>query len=420
MDKNSVFNLTVCIIGIAILLIHSIDFILKKDKRDDENRLFAFIVFTGVHFATYLIFTLLKDTCKSDPFIMGFYTTFYIMNNIEVLLLFLYTLSYIPMSKKVKDISSIVVFSLFVIYVILDLINIPAGIFFYAEGGKYMRAGTMFFSQLYQFVAFAVVFLLAVFNKKTNMSEKIAFTAYCLLPLIAIVIQNFLEGYAIAYLSIIVSIEMLFLFVNVKKNIALAEEERRNKEAEVKIMMSQIQPHFLYNTLASISTLIAIDPDKAQKALDDFTEYLRLNLSSLTDTSLIPFSIELKHVQTYLSLEKMRFDERLNVIYDIKTEDFLVPPLSIQPLVENAVKHGIIKKIEGGNIWIKTYETPRAYIIEIKDDGVGFDTSLYSSEDHKHVGMNNVRTRLSSMCHGELEITSEIDKGTTTVVTLYK
>ena len=93
-----------------------------------------------------------------------------------------------------------------------------------------------------------------------------------------------------------------------------------------------------------------MDPIKAQGALDDFTEYLRHNISSLTETRLIPFEAELKHIQIYLSLEKLRFNDRIQVEYDIKTKNFNVPPLSIQPLVENALKHGVLKRIEG-DIW---------------------------------------------------------------------
>ena len=420
MDSKSAFNATVCIIGIALLLIHTINISLKKNRRKDENYLLFFIIFTAIHFATYLAFTLIKIHHTSDNMIIAFYTIFYIMNNFELLLLFVYAISYIPIKKKTANILFIVSIVLYNIYVALDIANIFNHMFFYSVNGVYTRAKLMFLSQGYQFVALAVVFIITVLNKKLNLTQKIAFSFYCLLPLVAIVLQNLLPGYAIAYLSIVISIEILFLFVNVRKNVELANEAKRSKEAEIKLMMSQIQPHFIYNTLASISTLIKIDPDKAQKALDEFTEYLRANLSSLTKTGLINFKEELRHVETYLSLEKMRFDERLSVNYDIKVVDFLVPPLSIQPLVENAVKHGILQKLEGGTISIKTYEDEKAYYVEIEDDGVGFDLNNLDPTDNNHIGLNNVKYRLSSMCNGELNINSVIDKGTTMVVTFNK
>ena len=420
MDVKSTFNAAVCIIGIALFLIHSVDLFIKKDKRKDEKRLLAFIVFTMFHFATYLTFTLVKANYTSDPLIISFYTAFFIMNNIELLFLFNYTLSYIPIEKKHRRISYIVNSVIFTAFVALDIINIFNHMFFYSNHGVYTRAKFMILSQGYQLIAFATVFILAIFNKKLNVTEKVSFALYCILPLFAIVLQNLLPGYAVAYLSIIISLEILFLFVNVKKNMQLINEARKTKEAEVKLMVSQIQPHFIYNTLSSISTLIKIDPEKAQKGLDNFTEYLRANLSSISETGLTSFENELRHIETYLSLEKMRFDERLNIVLDIKVKDFQVPPLTIQPLVENAVKHGVLQRIEGGTITLKTYEIEEAYVVEIIDDGIGFDTNDPSYKGKEHVGLNNVKYRLSTMCRGELTIDSVLDKGTTMVVKFYK
>ena len=184
--------------------------------------------------------------------------------------------------------------------------------------------------------------------------------------------------------------------------------------------MSQIQPHFIYNSLSSISTLIEIDPKKAQKALDDFTSYLRHNLSSLTEKKLIPFEDELKHIETYVSLEKVRFGDRVKVIYDIKVKDFAVPTLSIQPIVENAIKHGILKKVDGGTVTFKTYETKDSYVVEVKDDGVGFDIAEIDFTRNQHVGLNNIKSRLKAMSSGELTIRSQRGKFTVVTVTFNK
>ena len=414
MENNSVFNATVCIIGIAIFLIHIINILIKKNRRKDENYLLAFLSFTAFHFAVYLTFTFLKDTVKNEAFIVSFYTTFYIFNNIELLLLFLYTLCYVKMEKGPRKALSIVNYVLFGIFVVSDLVNVFTGIYFTGTGGVYNRTmPTMFISQGYQLVMFIIVFIITVFHRKLLLREKIAFAVYCLLPLVAIILQDVFKGYAIAYASIIISIEVLFFFVNVSKNIQIVEEQEKNKEAQIRVMMSQIQPHFIYNSLSSISTLISIDPKKAQKALDNFTEYLRHNFSSLTESRLISFEDELKHVETYLALEKIRFDNRLSVVYEIQTKNFVVPPLSVQPIVENAVKHGILKKVEGGTILIRSYKQNNYYIVEIKDDGVGFSLGDIDFNDNSHIGINNIRSRLKNMCDGSVEIQSEIGRGTT-------
>ena len=420
MDSKNIFNITVCAVGSIFLFIHILNLLLKKNRRKDENNLLVAFIFTAAHLIGYLAFTLVKLNYTSDALIMSVYSLFYLANNLEALLLVIYTLSYVNVSQDVKRAVLLINLAVFGLFAILDVINLFTPIFFTSVNGVYTRAQYMLASQIYQFLAFVFVFSLTVLNKNTNKTEKIAFSVYCFLPLVAIILQDIFAGYAIAYLSIVVSIEILFMFVNVQKNMDLVNESKKTKEAEVRLMMSQIQPHFIYNTLSSISTLIKIDPDKAQAGLDSFTEYLRSNLSAISETGLIPFSDELKHIRTYLSLEKMRFEDRLNVVYQIKTRNFSIPPLSIQPLVENAVKHGIMKKIDGGTVTIKTTEDDLAYCVEISDNGVGFDINKLDNSGNKHIGLKNVSYRLSTMCHGEMMIHSEIDKGTTVMVIFYK
>ena len=418
--KNSyIFNASVCIIGILIFIVHIISIILKKNKRKDEICLLDFFIFSILHFSIYLTFTFIRMSYSSNGFIIAFYTSFYIMNNIELLLLFRYMKNYTKLPNKIGKTLNIINLSSFTIFCILDIINIFTGIFFTAENGVYIRSNTMIISQGYQFIMFAAIFVTAVASKKLNPREKIAFALYCVLPFIAIILQNVFKGYAIAYASIIVAIEVLFVFIGVEKNFQISMQKEKIKDAQISIMLSQIQPHFIYNSLSAISTLITIDPEKAQEALDNFTEYLRRNLSSLTDVKLIPFEDELKHIETYISLEKLRFDDRINVIYDLKTTDFNVPVLSIQPIVENAIKHGILKKVEGGTLKISTYEAEDSYVIVIEDNGVGFNNDDVKKEEN-HYGIDNIKYRIKNMCNGSLDIKSVINKGTIATITLKK
>ena len=419
MENSYIFNATVCIIGILIFIVHIISIILKKNKRKDEMCLLNFFIFTILHFSIYLAFTFIRMSYSSNGFIIAFYTSFYIMNNIELLLLFRYMKNYTELPNKIGKTLNIINLSSFTIFCILDIINIFTGIFFTAENGVYLRSNTMIISQGYQFIMFTAIFVTAVASKKLNPREKIAFALYCVLPFIAIILQNAFKGYAIAYASIIVAIEVLFVFIGVEKNFQISMQKEKIRDAQINIMLSQIQPHFVYNSLSAISTLITINPEKAQEALDNFTEYLRRNLSSLTDVKLIPFEDELKHIETYISLEKLRFDDRINVIYDLKTTDFNVPVLSIQPIVENAIKHGILKKVEGGTLKISTYEADDSYDIVIEDNGVGFNNDDVKKEEN-HYGIDNIEYRIKNMCNGSLDIKSVINKGTIVTITLKK
>lgn len=198
------------------------------------------------------------------------------------------------------------------------------------------------------------------------------------------------------------------------------EQEEELASNRIMIMMSQIQPHFLYNSLNSIYYLCKKDPEAARQAISDFSDYLRGNLESLKRTTPIPFETELEHIKVYLALEKMRFDEELNIVYDIETTAFSVPALTVQPLVENAVKHGVGKALNGGTVTIKTKEYQEYFEVRICDDGVGYNQKAMKEDGKTHIGIENVRKRLWKMSRATLEIVGEEGKGTTAVIRLPK
>ena len=206
-----------------------------------------------------------------------------------------------------------------------------------------------------------------------------------------------------------------------KEAIRYQQMQKELYEAKVGVMVSQIRPHFIYNALTSIAMMCTIDPETAQEATVTFADYLRGNMDSLNQSKPVPFTTELEHLKKYLYIEKMRFDDLLNVEYDIQTVDFQLPLLSIQPLVENAVKHGVGMKEDGGTVTIATKETDSAYEVIIKDDGVGFDPDAPKEDDGRsHIGMENTKKRLHDLCGARVEITSVIGEGTTAKVILPK
>lgn len=196
----------------------------------------------------------------------------------------------------------------------------------------------------------------------------------------------------------------------------MVEEEL--KESRISIMLSQIQPHFIYNTLGTIERMCLKDPEKAFELVRNFSLYLRGNFSELDSVTPIRFAEELKHVEYYVNIEKVRFPD-MNIEYDVESTEFVLPALSVQPLVENAIKHGLMRLETGGTIVIRSYETPMHFCVEVKDDGVGFDTSL-PIDKKKHMGLRNIRGRLKAMVNGELIIESKVDVGTKAVIRIPK
>ncbi len=203
---------------------------------------------------------------------------------------------------------------------------------------------------------------------------------------------------------------------------ALLTRELENELAQKKtaIMLSQIQPHFLYNALNSIRVLCTRDGEMARTAIEEFAEYLRGNMDVLEQTELIPFEKELEHVRHYLYIELLRFGDEMQVKYDLQAKDFLIPPLSLQTMVENAIKHGVRKKEDDGIVQICSRETGDAFIVCVEDDGVGFDVTAPLPDDRAHIGIANTRKRLEELSHGSLIIESEIGRGTRVTIRIPK
>lgn len=206
---------------------------------------------------------------------------------------------------------------------------------------------------------------------------------------------------------------MLYVSIDLHKGLLLERQEKEIVEWKTQIMLSQMQPHFLYNVLTTISSMCEMqNATQARDVVNSFADYLRTNLDSLGKDKTISFEKELEHIKTYLWLEKIRFEDSLNIVYEIGTTDFKVPSLSVQPMVENAVKHGILQKDDPGTVTIKTYETEDEYVIVVEDDGVGFDVNSVQNDARTHVGIENMRKRLEVISGGYCDIQSEIGKGT--------
>jgi LytS/YehU family sensor histidine kinase len=174
-------------------------------------------------------------------------------------------------------------------------------------------------------------------------------------------------------------------------------------------MVLQMRPHFISNTMMSIYYLIQQDPEKAQQVTLDFTTYLRRNFTALARESLIPFSEELEHTRAYLSVEQIRYEGDLFVEVDTPHTDFRLPSLTLQPIVENAVKHGLDPELEPLHITIRTRKTPRGSVITVEDTGPGFAPA---DDEAPHIALANIQERLNVMCRGMLEISSLAGGGT--------
>jgi LytS/YehU family sensor histidine kinase len=233
---------------------------------------------------------------------------------------------------------------------------------------------------------------------------------------------SLLVFYIYALLAFVVVVRIVPQKINEAARAKELEEQQRKLQQELKdrrvsVMMSQIRTHFIFNVMTIISGLCNSDPQKADDAIILFARYLRKNISIMERDEPILFSQELQHLEDYIYLEKMRFGEKITVEKKLEVTDFKIPPLTIQPLMENAIKHGLLASGKTGTVILSSKKTDEGIQITIEDDGVGFVPEALEKEDA--VGIRNVRYRLENMVGGTLNIESVPGKGTKAKIRLH-
>lgn len=372
------------------------------------------VLVKGKEGALFTVFVYMANFCEYFfGYLLSFLLTIYLLSHI---------VDFSFPFKKDKSLLYVFPIVILAVSVILLVVSQFTGLFYYFdETNVYHRGNFFWLSQGTAIISLVFnLIILFVFRKKLRSRVFFSFIIYNLLPVAGLIGQLFSYGLYLLLPATTAAAMLLFFFILKDQSDRIVQREIENTELQVSIMLSQIQPHFLYNSLTSIAMLCEKNPSQAKKATIAFAEYLRVNMDSLKSKRPVPFEKELEHVKTYMMLEKLRFGEHLNIVYDIKATNFYVPPLSLQPLVENAVKHGIGMKQDSGTIVIESREEDNAFIIKVKDDGIGFIPERIIQDDKQHVGIENVRKRLKDIAHADLLIESQLNVGTTVIITIPK
>ena len=211
----------------------------------------------------------------------------------------------------------------------------------------------------------------------------------------------------------------VFFYIWLHLRFVREHEEMLQAEQQIRIMMSQIRPHFLYNTLTAIQALCRTDPEKAFDVTERFGTYLRQNMDSLNQPEKIPLEQELEHTKLYAEIEQIRFP-KIRIEYDIQDGGYLLPPLTIQPMVENAIRHGVRIR-EEGLVTVTARQTPQWHEIVIADNGRGFDIAAAEERaetagGEAHIGIRNVRERTERICGGSVTVESRPMAGSTVTI----
>lgn len=326
---------------------------------------------------------------------------------------------------------------------IMQLLHIPALVLlaltpfthwlFYVDEHTNYNRGALYPVWYYTtIVAFIFIFaVLIIYRRKIDgFISKVLLTA-SVLPIIAFILNFTYRG--ISFNNIAVSVSALIIYVfyeNHRTAAAVHREHELNlvqselleskltvEQANNEMLLAQIQPHFISNSLMALRAQCRDYPE-IYESITNFSLYLRSHLEALgSSNKMITFEQEMENTEAYLALEEQNYGDRLRVDYNIEYDGFMLPPLSVQPLVENAVRHGVGTYDEGGVVLINTRREPGRIIIEITDDGSGRSNITPQQSKRRSIGIDNVRARLRSIAGGDLEVLTN-ERGTMARITL--
>lgn len=315
--------------------------------------------------------------------------------------------------KKVSFVPNYIILAICSIYILLSVISLFNGMFFsFDENGRFVNGPMYGLVRAFDLIVIIIgIFWVMCYRKILTLREISFLISFNVLPLLSMTLQRFWEPTP-QYMAVTLSLIVIYVLFH-------GEITRQLADSRISIMLSQIQPHFMHNMLTTIMYMCRTEPEEAEKTVGQFADYLRANMDSLTLKQCIQFETELKHVKTYWSLEEKRFGDKIRAVYDIQENSFMLPSLTIQPIVENAVKHGM-RKGKQLTVTIRTYSDVNNYYVEINDDGRGFDVNAFENDGKSHIGIKNVQQRLKMMCGGELMVNSVPDQGTDAVIKIPK
>ena len=289
---------------------------------------------------------------------------------------------------------------------------------FWIDAGNHYQGGPLSSFCLYVSLIFLAYYLYLIFHEFGHVRKReIAALIFNLFLIIAAIIMDGYVGHKkqpVTYLTIAIVISSVFAYIWLHQQFVREHENDLKAQQRIQIMMTQIQPHFLYNTLSTIQALCDEDSKKAAKITGRFAKYLRQNLDFLNQPVQIDFDRELEHTLIYAEIEMVRFPN-IRLETDILDKDYTLPALTVQPMVENAIRHGV-RICEQGVVRVSTRRLPDCHEIVIEDNGRGFDVKKLKEADETHIGIRNVRERIEQICGGTLEITSRQGEGTTVTI----
>jgi hypothetical protein len=306
---------------------------------------------------------------------------------------------------------------LWAVYAVLATSGLVIDAFYFVTPDRQVHRGPWYPLMLLPVIAILLLDLAAVIGRRRLLSRKVYLSFFItLLPMtVTLLVQTFVDAFLLLDVCMVLSALSMYGLVlsdQIEQDLC---QQREIAQQRASIMVLQMRPHFIYNTMMSIYYLCKQDSDLAQQVTLDFTTYLRKNFTAIASAETIPFSSELEHTRAYLAVEQAVYKNTLLVDYNTPHTFFRIPPLTLQPIVENAVKHGRDPYVGPLRISILTKKTDSGSEIIVEDSGRGFDPAGTAEPG---IALENIRQRLEMMCGGSLTIRSREGAGTVVTVTI--
>lgn len=406
MQDTAFINYTILIIGLAIslsglLLMLAIRFLAHWYKSFFVTLFTIMLVYLGFNLVCILSMAAAKP---EDYYISKISMYIYSIASSLPTLMLSYLIINVNSKTHIKGtmLTRLSTFIWIVYVALLSITQFTSFIYYFTPDNVYHRGDYYYLLLVPPALMMVINFVGVIMRWKTiTPRQRRAFTIYLIIPLIGTVIQMFFFG--IVTIALCASIASLYMFIfSLEDHVDNAMDTvKTNADQKASILALQMRPHFIYNTLTSIYYLCDEDTEKAKSTILAFTSYMRKNFTALSSEDTIPFADELEHTKAYLEVEKTRFDDDIDIEYDISYTDFKLPPLTLQPLAENAVKHG--RKPDGGilRLIIRTVQTKTGVDVIVENTGAAFGEI---KNDDPHIALNNMNERLKMMCNGTLTI----------------
>ena len=310
-----------------------------------------------------------------------------------------------------------IVAALYAVFFIMLSLS-PFSTWFYTPSSEnYLIRGPLYTLMIVLIDVILIHNLCGLIRRRNKLPERYYYAfLVCFLPMTAaMLIHLFIDVFTFFDISLSVCALSMYALILSDQIEQYMRQQREIAHQRASIMVLKMRPHFIHNTMTSIYYLCGQDPQKARQVTLDFNTYLRKNFNAIVSEEPVPFSEELEHTRAYLAVEQAQFEDQLFVDFDISHTSFCVPPLTLQPIVENAVKHGMDPESDPLRVCIRTRKTDSGSEIIVEDNGSGFDPA---EDSEPHHALANIRQRLEMMCGGKLAIMPHEGGGTVVKVTI--